>query len=218
MMRSGYCLPWDSPKAPLTSSPPIFQPLSNPQGASHFFSPYLPAPVQPPRRLSPLLPLSSSPCPTPKAPLTSSPPIFQPPSNPQGALTSPPIFQPLSNPQGASHLFSPYLPAPVQPQALAALDHGWPPFFPRGSQRRCSRSPPLVSMDRFSLSSAHLGVETSLGPVSSQPVPETHSLPGGDSAFCQGLCPLGDVHRPFGCLLPHPHSPWQTTLAPCCVG
>ena len=30
MIRSGYRLPWDSPKVPLTSSPPIFQPLSNP--------------------------------------------------------------------------------------------------------------------------------------------------------------------------------------------
>ena len=35
-----------------------------------------------------------------------------------------------------------------------------------------------------------------------------------------GDCPprrLGDVHRPFGCSLSHPHSPPQTEVAPLCV-
>ena len=89
----------------------------------------------------------------------------------------------------------------------------WPPFFARGPRNRCSRSPPLVSnsIDGFSSSRNHPRGGDQLGPVSSQQVPV--DLPfQRETPFCRGLCPprtLGDVHRPFGCLLSHPHSPTQ---------
>ena len=129
----------------------------------------------------------------------------------------------LGFPQGASHLV-PHLPLSFSPRPTPKpwlhWIRMWPPFFPRGPRRRRSQSPPLVSMDGFLSSRNHLRGGDQLGPVSSQQVHERPSLPEGDSAFFGGLCPprtLGDVHRPFGCLLSRPHSPSQTDVAPFCV-
>ena len=94
-----------------------------------------------PRRLSPRLPLSSSPCPTSK----------------------------------------PWL----------CWIRMWPPFFPRGPRKRCSRPLPPVPMDGFSSSRNHPRGGDQLGPVSSQQVPERPSLPEGYSV---GVCLL------VGCL------------------
>ena len=115
----------------------------------------------PPRRLSPLLPLSSSPRPTPSLGCV-------------GSGCGLPSFQ-------GGH-------------GGGALDL-LPWFLWTGFHR-----PEIIR-----------GVETSWDLSSSQQVPV--DLPfWRETPFCWGLCPprtLDDVHRPFGCLLSHPHSPSQ---------
>ena len=119
---------------------------------------------------------------SPEVPLTFSPPIFQPPSN---------------------------------PQAVAVLDQVVASLLSKGATEEVlSISSPGFYGQVFVVPKSSGGWRPA---GTSQLVPERPSFPEGYSAFCQGLCPprrLGDVHRPFGCFLSHPHSPSQTKVAP----